>query len=54
MFCFQKHAIEALKEGDLQSFTDLVNSKDVEEELDNPNFWSNRGTVSYIGGFGGG
>ena len=43
MLCFQKHAIEALKEGDLQSFTDLVNSKDVEEELDNPNFWINQG-----------
>ena len=27
----------------MQSFTDLVNSKDVEEELDNPNFWINKG-----------
>ena len=27
----------------MQSFTDIVNSKDVEEELDNPNFWINQG-----------
>ena len=40
---FQKSAIEALKEGDLQSFTDLVNNKDVEDELDNPSFWINQG-----------
>ena len=27
----------------MQSFTDLINRKDVEEELDNPNFWINQG-----------
>ena len=27
----------------MQLFTDIVNSKDVEEELDNPNFWINQG-----------
>ena len=39
----QKYAVAALRDGDIQSFTDIVNSKDVEEELDNPNFWLNTG-----------
>ena len=27
----------------MQTFTDAINSQDIEDELDNPNFWINKG-----------
>eukprot|EP00092_Neocalanus_flemingeri_P034714 GFUD01037775.1.p1 GENE.GFUD01037775.1~~GFUD01037775.1.p1 ORF type:complete len:1056 (+),score=250.31 GFUD01037775.1:1102-4269(+) len=39
----QKLAVEALKDGDIQTFTDLINNKEVEDQLDNPHFWVNSG-----------
>jgi len=39
----QKLAVEALKDGDIQTFTDLINSKEIEDQLDNPSFWVNSG-----------
>ena len=35
----QRLAVEALKVDDIQTFTDVLNTKEVEEELDNPNLW---------------
>ena len=32
-------AVEALKDGDIHTFTDVVNTQEVEQELDNPSFW---------------
>lgn len=39
----QRLAVEALKDGDLQSFTDLINCKEVEDQFNNPHFWVNSG-----------
>jgi len=39
----QKLAVEALKDGDIQTFTDVINSREIEDQLDNPNFWVNSG-----------
>lgn len=39
----QKLAVEALKDGDIRTFTDLINSKEVEDQLDNPHYWVNSG-----------
>ena len=36
-------AVQALKDGDIQSFTDIINSREVENELDDPNHWINSG-----------
>ena len=38
-FIVQRLAVDALKADDLQTFTDVLNTKEVEEELDNPNLW---------------
>eukprot|EP00090_Calanus_glacialis_P022890 TRINITY_DN35239_c0_g1_i2.p1 TRINITY_DN35239_c0_g1~~TRINITY_DN35239_c0_g1_i2.p1 ORF type:complete len:1056 (-),score=229.38 TRINITY_DN35239_c0_g1_i2:74-3241(-) len=39
----QKLAVESLKDGDIQTFTDLINNKEIEDQVDNPHFWVNSG-----------
>merc|ERR1719270_570549 len=39
----QRLAVEALKDGDMQTFTDILNTEAVEAGKEDPNFWVNSG-----------